>query len=415
MNGGSAGFWLPSTEWMAGFEEGAPTMEEAVEGAIEAEKLEVAELTFGRTTEQIVPDGLTSKNTILWWREGVPGARLIFKIEAPEAGRYDLISAFLYDREMGIVQFALNGQDISEPTDFYKPDLSATGPTSLGIHEFKQGANLLTVKMVGSNPDAEPNHIFGIDYVKIEPDQAGGSMFTKDERGVDVIDPVIAAKDQIIRMFTQWFSAETPRYTRRAAIRLANKTALRRNPEVRKILAVYVEKEPEPDLRNSIQNILNSDDEVYGEQLRKFIEAQGHSKSTEVRSLRPTKAFIQDILYFRDNVFVEMTKINDSDSKACISCHGVPGRVPTLYLDAPDAAGYIPPEKLLANYRKMQQRVDLNDVETSKFLRKPLNIQTGEEDGHQGGERFKPQGRRLQSDPRVGLAASEVADGRRRK
>jgi hypothetical protein len=66
----------------------------------------------------------------------------------------------------------------------------------------------------------------------------------------------------------------------------------------------------------------------------------------------------------------------------------VPGRVPTLYLDPPDAAGYIPPEQLLANYRKMQQRVDLNDIEASKFLRKPLNIQTGEEDGHQGGVRF---------------------------
>ena len=83
-----------------------------------------------------------------------------------------------------------------------------------------------------------------------------------------------------------------------------------------------------------------------------------------------------------------MTKINGEDNKACISCHGVPGRVPTLYLEAPDAAGYIPPDKLLDNYRKMQQRVEPRDVERSKFLRKPLNIQTGEEDGHQGGQRY---------------------------
>ena len=391
VNEGMPEFWLPSTEWMASFQEGGPTMEEAVEGATEAEDLQVAELTFGRTTEQIVPDGLTSKNTILWWREGIPGARLTFQIEAPETGRYDVISAFLYDREMGIVQFALNGQGISEPVDFYKPDLSATGPTSLGVHEFKKGVNLLTIKMIGSNPDAEPNHIFGIDYVKLEPDKGAGSMFTKDERGVDVIDPVIAAKDRIILMFTRWFSKETPEETRRMAIRLANKTALRRNPEVRKVLAEYVDQEPLPNLRNSIQNILNSDDEVYGEQLRKFIVAQGESQSTEVRRLQPAKPFIEDLLYFRDYVFVEMTKINDSDNKACISCHGVPGRVPTLYLDPPDAAGYIPPEQLLANYRRMQQRVDLNDVEASKFLRKPLNIQTGEEDGHQGGVRYEPE------------------------
>jgi hypothetical protein len=387
----SPAFWLPSTEWMAGFDDGAPTMEEAVEGAVEAEDLNVVELTFGRTTEQIVPDGLTSKNTILWWREGIPSARLSFEIEAPEAGRYDLISAFLYDREMGIVQFALNGRDISDPTDFYKPDLSATGPTSLGIHEFEKGVNRLTVKMIGSNPDADPNHIFGIDYVKLEPDVGGALLFTKDERGVDVIDPVIAAKEQIVAMFTRWFSEEAPEETRRSAIRLANKTVLRRNPEVRKALAAYVEKEPVPELRNSIQNILNSDDEVYGEQLRKLIVEQGESQASDARRLEPTKPFIEDVLAFRDYVFVEMTKINESDNRACISCHGVPGRVPTLYLDPPDAAGYIPPEQLLSNYRKMQERVDLNDVEASKFLRKPLNIQTGEEDGHQGGVRYEPE------------------------
>ena len=84
-----------------------------------------------------------------------------------------------------------------------------------------------------------------------------------------------------------------------------------------------------------------------------------------------------------------MTKINESDNRACISCHGVPGRVPTLYLAPPDAAGYIAPEDLLGNYRRMQQRVDLADVEKSKFLTKPLNIQTGDEDGHQGGVRYE--------------------------
>ena len=39
----------------------------------------------------------------------------------------------------------------------------------------------------------------------------------------------------------------------------------------------------------------------------------------------------------------------------------------------------------------MQQRVDLADVEKSKFLLKPLNIQTGEDDGHQGGVRYEPE------------------------
>ena len=33
------------------------------------------------------------------------------------------------------------------------------------------------------------------------------------------------------------------------------------------------------------------------------------------------------------------------------------------------------------------------DVEASKLLRKPLNIQTGQEDGHQGGRRYNPMDR----------------------
>ena len=387
---GERELWLPSTEWMLAYEEGGLSAEEAVEGAVEAEDLEVVELTFGRTTDQIVPDGLTSRNTILWWREGVPGGKLTFGVDAPEAGRFEIISAFLYDREMGIVQFALNGQDIGEPWDFYRADLTGSGPVSLGIHELQAGRNLLTVKMLGSNPDAEPNHIFGIDYVKLAPDQGGGSLFTKDEQGVDVIDPIVAAKSDVVSMFTSWFSPESPRDTREQAIRLANRTALRRNPDVRKALADYVEQEPVPRLRDLIQNILNSDDAVYGKQLAKMIEEQKDTvKGSDVRPLEPTKEWIDDLIHFRDYVFAEMSEINESDNRACISCHGVPGRVPTLYLAPPDAAGYIAPADLLGNYRRMQQRTDLADVEKSKFLTKPLNIQTGDEDGHQGGVRYQ--------------------------
>lgn len=386
---GDPRFWLPSTEWMVSFQEGGLTMEEAVEGATEAEDLKVMELTFGRTTEQIVPNGLTSRNTILWWREGVAGAQLTFAVEAPEAGRFELLAAFLYDREMGTVQLGLNGETIGEPMDFYKPNLVPSGPISLGVHEFRKGENLLTVKMLGMNPAAEPNYIFGLDYIKLMPEKDAGTLFTKDERGVDVIDPIVAAKEEVVRMFTGWFSAGTPETVRERAVNMANKRSLRRNPEVRKVLAAYVEQETVPVLKLRIQNILNSDDEVYGGQLRKLIEEQGTSESTEVRRLEATPEFIKDLLYFRDYVFVEMSKINQEDGRACISCHSVPGRVPTLYLDPPDAAGYLAPEQLLSNYRKMQQRIDLDSVERSKFLRKPLNIQDGEEDGHQGGQRFE--------------------------
>ncbi len=368
----NARFWLPSTEWMVKFT-GDASVEQALEGAVEAEALRVAELTSGRVTEQIVPGGLASKNSVLWWRESTPGGKLTFEIEAPRAGNFELIAAMLYDRGNGIVQFELNGAKIGDPVDGYRKDLSASGPASMGVHPFQQGKNLLTLKMAGTNPAAEPLYVFGIDYLKIAPENQKGQAAA--------VDRVARAKGEIVRMFTGWFAPETAEATRRTAVALANKTALRRNPAVRTALAAYVEREPLPPLRESIQNILNSDDAVYGRQLRKLIEAEGGATSVD--------ELIKDALLFRDQVFVEMNRENAEDNRACLSCHGVPGRVPPLYLDPPDAAGYIAPAQLLANYRRMQQRVDLNNVERSKFLTKPLNLQTGQEDGHQGGVRYK--------------------------
>ena len=388
--GGDALFWLSSTEWMLRYQEGGPTIEEAIEGATEAEDLEVLSLTGGRTTKQLVPDGLTSRNTILWWREGLPGHELTFGVEAPEGGPYEIIAAFLHDREMGTVQPFLNGDNIGDPIDFYRESLTAPGPVSLGVHQFEAGQNRLTFRMVGSNEDAEPNYIFGLDYLKLEPGETAGSLFTKDELGIDVIDPIVEAKDRLIGMFTSWFSEDSPEDVRKRAIALANKTALRRHPEVLKALAAWIDREPSPLYRTRIRNVLNSDDRVYGKRLREIISEESKAQQgSDVRPLADSDEWIEDIIHFRDYVFTEMTRIDSRDNRACISCHGVPGRVPTLYLEAPDAAGYIPPEALLGNYRRMQERIDLHDVEKSKFLRKPLNIQSGDEDGHQGGVRYE--------------------------
>ena len=53
-------------------------------------------------------------------------------------------------------------------------------------------------------------------------------------------------------------------------------------------------------------------------------------------------------------------------------------RVPALYLNPSDAAGYIAPEQFLTNYRLLQERLDVENPERKLFLRKPLNIQSGQ-------------------------------------
>ncbi len=383
-------FWLPSTEWMVGFQERDLNQEQALEGATEAEDLELVELTAGRTTEQIVPNGLTSKNTILWWREGLPGATLTFAIPVEKPGPHELLAAFLHDRDGGDVSLSLNGKSIVEQMDGYRPEQTPTGPVSLGVHQFREGKNLLTIRMLGAHPEAEPLYIFGFDYVATVPDEARGSLLTENEQGIMVVDPLTQSKHQIVEMFRSWFSARTREEDRKTVIKLANKTTLRRNPDVRSTLAEYVEEEPAPDLRKQIQNILNSDDEVYGEELRKLIDSLSADDHPQRPRVETSPEFIQDIIDFRDQVFSEMTRLSTRDGRACISCHGVPGRVPTLYLNPPDAIGYIAPAELLANYRKMQERVDLDELEESRFLRKPLDLQTPQEDGHQGGRRYEP-------------------------
>jgi len=384
-------FWLSSTEWMVAFQERDLSQKQALEGATEAEDLELVELTAGRTTEQIVPNGLTSKNTILWWREGLPGATLTLALAVEKPAPYELIAAFLYDRDGGDVALSLNGKTIVAQMEGYRRDQTPTGPVSLGVHQFREGKNLLSIRMLGAHPQAEPLYLFGLDYVATVPDEVRGSLLTENEQGIRVVDPLTQAKSQVIKMFRGWFSTGTLEEDRKAVIKLANKTALRRNPDIRSTLADYVEEETVPDLRHQIQNILNSDDEVYGEELQKLIVSRSGDDARRDRRLEASDEFIQDIVHFRDQVFAEMTRLSKRDGRACISCHGVPGRVPTLYLNPPDAAGYIGPVELLGNYRKMQGRVNLDEVERSRFLRKPLDLQTSQEDGHQGGRRYQPE------------------------
>ena len=55
--------------------------------------------------------------------------------------------------------------------------------------------------------------------------------------------------------------------------------------------------------------------------------------------------------------------------------------------------GFLSEKAVYANYKILQERVNEANVEQSKLLRKPLNVQSGKEDGHQGGRRFNPEDR----------------------
>jgi hypothetical protein len=94
--------------------------------------------------------------------------------------------------------------------------------------------------------------------------------------------------------------------------------------------------------------------------------------------------------YFRKWVSPELTKANREDEFSCLGCHAVPGRVPSMELAPASDGGYLSEAATYKNYRTLLERVNEADVENSKILRKPLNVQSGQEDGHQGGRRYNP-------------------------
>ena len=378
--------WLDSTEWMLAFKEGGETVEEAVAGAIEAEDLEVAELTFGRTTDLAVPGGVASDNGALIWEEGKVGAHITFSVEVPKPGKYELLGAILHGASHGIVRIELDGGLVLDQADYYREEVTSTGPTRMGVFDLAGERALLKVTMLGTNPAAEPEFKFGLDYLKLTPWEGARSQVTTDDSGVEVIDPIVAAKRRVVQMFVGWFSPDSSVETRELAAKLAGSPALRRNPEVRKAVAAHIDNETVDTIRRRLKNLLASDDQRYSSELRKPIEKADDNKG---RRLDASEEIVEDILHFRDHVFTELNRISERDNRACISCHGVPGRVPTLYLNPPDDAGHIEAAELLENYRKLQTRVDLADPERSLILRKPLNVQSGQEDGHQGGVRYE--------------------------
>ena len=133
---------------------------------------------------------------------------------------------------------------------------------------------------------------------------------------------------------------------------------------------------------------------VTGPALAKAVPAYFEPEPPEVAKMSPE--WRRNWEYFRDFWAPEMTRVNRDDQQACLSCHGLPGRVPSLELAAADNRGYVKAADLYANYRKLVERVNEADVEQSKLLRKPLNVQSGKEDGHQGGRRYNPNDRGYQ-------------------
>jgi hypothetical protein len=139
--------------------------------------------------------------------------------------------------------------------------------------------------------------------------------------------------------------------------------------------------------------------------LRKMTPQYFEPELPEVSALAPE--WKRNFEYFREWVAPELLRPNRDDELACLSCHGVAGRVPSMEL-LPAQRGYLDARAVYGNFQALLERVNEHDVEQSKLLRKPLNVQSGEEDGHQGGRRYNPNDRGYQIIRRWSLDAARL-------
>jgi hypothetical protein len=142
---------------------------ERVEGALEGEDMKVVEATGGKTTEQTSDIWKWSAGAQLWWTDAKPGDALTLNFYAEDAGSYKVYAVFTVAPDYGIVQPYINGEKAGEAFDGYYRSVRPTREKLLGTFDLNKGENVFKAEIIGSNPEAVPSHMFGLDYLRLEP------------------------------------------------------------------------------------------------------------------------------------------------------------------------------------------------------------------------------------------------------
>ena len=148
------------------------TVESAkVKGAVEGEKLKILSKTGGNPQEQDMTGfgSQWSNDAHLWWTDAKPGDKLDLALPVKQAGKYRLGMQLTKAPDYGIVQLYLDGEKLGAPIDLYHESVVATGFLAMGEHDFTAGEHKLTVEIAGANDKAIKNYMFGLDYVKLDP------------------------------------------------------------------------------------------------------------------------------------------------------------------------------------------------------------------------------------------------------
>ncbi len=93
---------------------------------------------------------------------------MLLEFNAPKAARYQVVGRFLKAIDYAIVQLAVNGKKAGQPIDFFHDGVIHTAEIPLGTFDLRQGPNELSAVVIGANPKAQKQYMFGLDYIVIK-------------------------------------------------------------------------------------------------------------------------------------------------------------------------------------------------------------------------------------------------------
>jgi len=138
-----------------------------VDGALEAEDLEVVGKNKGGTTWHGLDNRFSGEAQLLW-HNPKRGSVLDIIVPVSKTGQYRLKMQLTKSYDYGIIQLYLDGNKLGEPIDLYNADCVPTGVLDMGVHELAKGSHILKVEIVGANDKATKRYRFGMDYILLE-------------------------------------------------------------------------------------------------------------------------------------------------------------------------------------------------------------------------------------------------------
>lgn len=148
-----------------------PVQPVKVPGVLEGENLKILSKTGGDPQEQDMTGfaGQWSNDAHLWWINAKPGDKLVLALPVVKSGKYHVLAQLTKAPDYGIVQLYLDGDRVGESLDLYHTSVVPLGPVDLGTRDLSSGEHTLGVEILGANPKAIKNYMFGLDYVKLQP------------------------------------------------------------------------------------------------------------------------------------------------------------------------------------------------------------------------------------------------------